>query len=177
MTMPSPRTARAIARVALLAVAALAVAGCAGQGVPSVDVRIGDGQAASGGGQFALSLQILLALTVLSVVPAVLLMATSFTRIVVVLSLLRTAIGIPQLPPNQVILGLSLFLTIFIMAPTFSRVNETAVQPFLAGTIEQDAAIDHGVAPLRTFMLAQVREQDLATMIDLARRDRPARPG
>src|SRR5258706_295905 len=116
-------------RLAILTLLALGLllAGCSSTGVPSVGVTVGDGQTASGGGQFALSLQLLIALTVLSVVPAILLMATSFTRIIVVLSLLRSAIGIPQLPPNQVLLGLALFLTMFIMGPVWSRINSDAL--------------------------------------------------
>jgi flagellar biosynthetic protein FliP len=100
-------------------------------------------------------------------------MATSFTRFVVVLSLLRSAIGIPQLPPNQVLLGLSLFLTLFVMAPVWTTINEEALQPYLAGTIKTDAAIEAGSAPLRRFMLSQTRETDLQLFLDLAHRDRP----
>src|SRR6266702_1709227 len=111
------RTRPSARRDALFGLALFAVAGCGSQGVPGVSVQIGNGQGGAGGGQFALSLQLLVALTVLAVVPAILLMATSFTRIVVVLSLLRSAIGIPQLPPNQILLGLALFLTMFIMGP------------------------------------------------------------
>lgn len=170
-------TRRGLIRAALLGVAALVVAGCtAGQGVPGVDVRIGDGTAQAGGGQFALSLQLLIALTVLAVVPAILLMATSFTRIVVVLSLLRSAIGIPQLPPNQVLLGLALFLTFFVMAPVWNRINADALQPYLSGTISQDAAFQRGQQPLREFMLSQTKEQDLAVFLDLAKTPRPATP-
>lgn len=153
---------------------ALAVAGCSGQGVPDVSVQVGDGQGAAGNGQFALSLQLLLGLTVLSVAPAILLLATSFTRIVIVLSLLRSAIGIPQLPPNQVILGLSLFLTMFVMTPVWMKINNDALQPYLAGSITQDVAVDRGLGPLRGFMLEQIHEQELALFIDLSKRERPA---
>jgi flagellar biosynthetic protein FliP len=166
---------RRVAGLALLALAAFAVAGCgANQAVPGVDVRIGDGTAQSGGGQFAVSLQLLVVLTVLSVAPAILLMATSFTRIIVVLSLLRSAVGIPQLPPNQVLLGLALFLSFFIMAPVWNQINTTALQPYLAGTITQDQALDLGQKPIRTFMLAQTKEKDLGTFLDLAKAPRPA---
>jgi len=155
--------------------AALILAGCTGnQAVPGVDVRIGDGTTQTGGGQFALSLQLLVLLTVLSVAPAILLMATSFTRIVVVLSLLRSAIGIPQLPPNQVLLGLALFLSFFVMAPVWNQINTTALQPYLAGTMSQDQAMTLGQQPLREFMLGQTKEQDLATFLDLAKTPRPA---
>ena len=156
-----------------LAVLALVVAGCTGSGSPSVGVTIGDGQTASGGGQLALSLQLLIALTVLSVVPAILLMATSFTRIIVVLSLLRSAIGIPQLPPNQVLLGLALFLTLFVMGPVWSRINSDALQPYLAGTMPAETAIDAGMKPLREFMLGQTSETDLKVFLDLSNQPRP----
>jgi flagellar biosynthetic protein FliP len=139
-----------------------------------VGVTINEGDTAAGGGQFALSLQLLIALTILSVVPSILLMATSFTRIVVVLSLIRTAIGIPQLPPNQVLLGLSLFLTLFVMAPVVTKVNETAIQPYMAGELGSDEALAAGVAPVRAFMLSQTRETDLQLFLDLSRRERPA---
>jgi flagellar biosynthetic protein FliP len=166
---------RRAARLALLLLAALILAGCTGsQAVPGVDVRIGDGTAQTGGGQFALSLQLLVLLTVLSVAPAILLMATSFTRIVVVLSLLRSAIGIPQLPPNQVLLGLALFLSFFVMAPVWNQINTTALQPYLAGTMTQDQAMTLGQQPIREVMLGQTKEQDLATFLDLAKTPRPA---
>jgi flagellar biosynthetic protein FliP len=162
-------------RLALLAVVGLALllSGCTSTGVPSVGVTVGDGQAATGGGQFALSLQLLIALTVLSVVPAILLMATSFTRIIVVLSLLRSAIGIPQLPPNQVLLGLALFLTMFIMGPVWSRINSDALQPYLAGTMSADVAVAEGSKPLREFMLRQTSEADLAVFLEMSQGPRP----
>jgi flagellar biosynthetic protein FliP len=164
-----------VIRVALLLAAVPVVAGCTGnQSVPGVDVRIGDGTTETGGGQFALSLQLLVLLTVLSVAPAILLMATSFTRIIVVLSLLRSAIGIPQLPPNQVLLGLALFLSFFVMAPVWNEINTTALQPYLAGTMSQDEAMTLGQKPLREFMLGQTKEADLSTFLDLAKTPRPA---
>jgi flagellar biosynthetic protein FliP len=168
-------TQRRAARFALLTLAAFALAGCsAGTGAPGVDVKIGDGTTQTGGGQFALSLQLLVALTILAVVPSILLMATSFTRIIVVLSLLRSAIGIPQLPPNQVLLGLAFFLTLFIMAPVLNRINDTALKPYMAGTISQEQAVELGQKPLRDFMLAQTKEQDLGLFLDLAKTPRPA---
>jgi len=170
-------TRRRVVRLVLVSIGVLSLAGCtAGQGAPGVDVRIGDGTVQSGGGQFALSLQLLVALTILAVVPAILLMATSFTRIVVVLSLLRSAIGIPQLPPNQVLLGLALFLTFFVMAPVWNRINGSALQPYLNGTISQERAVELGQQPLREFMLAQTKEQDLGLFLDLAKTPRPATP-
>lgn len=152
----------------------LAAAGCTGGRIPDVSVRFGD-QPASGG-QLALSLELLVVLTVLAVVPAILLMATSFTRIVVVLSLLRSAIGIPQLPPNQVLLGLSLFLTLLVMSPTWSRVNQQALQPYLRREVSQEAAFESGLGALRDFMLAQTREQDVTVFLDLSGAPRPRSP-
>ncbi|MBA3876300.1 MAG: flagellar biosynthetic protein FliP [Anaerolinea sp.] len=152
----------------------LIAAGCGGQGAPEVSVRVGDGEATTGGGQFALSLQLLIGLTVLSVAPAIILLATSFTRIIIVLSLLRSAVGIPQLPPNQVLLGLALFLTLFVMAPVWSRVNADAVQPYLNGAITQEVAIERGIEPLRRFMLAQTKERELGVFLELADSPRPA---
>jgi flagellar biosynthetic protein FliP len=165
---------RRLRMLILLGLAALIVAGCSSTGSSDISVKIGDGQASNGNGQLALSLEMLVALTVLSLVPAILMLATSFTRIVVVLSLLRSAIGIPNLPPNQVILGLSLFLTLFVMAPTFEQANNNALQPYLSGSIDQNAAIQLGTDPFRTFMLKQTREEDLQVFIDLSKEPRPA---
>ncbi|MEI7744590.1 MAG: flagellar type III secretion system pore protein FliP, partial [Chloroflexota bacterium] len=161
-------------RLALLIALPLALGACSGGTAPSVGVTIGDGTTQSGGGTFALSLQLMIALTVLSIVPSILLMATSFTRMIVVLSLIRSAIGIPQLPPNQVLLGLSLFLTLFVMAPVLTKVNDNAIQPYMAGTITTDQAIAAGTGPMRNFMLSQTRENDIQLFLDLAHRPRPA---
>jgi flagellar biosynthetic protein FliP len=92
---------------------------------------------------------------------------------VVVLSLIRTAIGIPQLPPNQVLLGLSLFLTLFVMAPVVAQINETAIQPYMAGELDSEDALAAGAAPVREFMLSQTREADLQLFLDLSKRERP----
>jgi flagellar biosynthesis protein FliP len=170
---------RVIARVrpshvALIALVAFVAAGCSSsQQVPGVSVTIGQGGQA-GGGEMELSLQLMIALTVLAMAPSILLMATSFTRIVVVLSLLRSAIGIPQLPPNQVLVSLALFLSLFVMSPVLARVNADAIQPYLAGSITQDKAFDAGIKPIRTFMLAQTNEAELTMFLDLAKRARPA---
>jgi flagellar biosynthetic protein FliP len=157
-----------------VAIAAVVVSGCATNGNSDISVKIGDGQASNGNGQFALSLQLLLALTVLSMVPAILMLATSFTRIVVVLSLLRSAIGIPNLPPNQVILGLSLFLTLFVMSPVFTKANNDALQPYMNNTIDQNTAIQRGLDPFREFMLKETRKEDLQVFVDLSKGPRPA---
>jgi flagellar biosynthesis protein FliP len=96
------------------------------------------------------------------------LMMTAFTRIVIVLSILRQAIGAGQAPPNQVIVGLSLFLTLFVMSPVIDRINSEAVQPYMAGTIDTAKALDKGLEPLRQFMLGQTRESDIATFVRIS---------
>ncbi len=122
------------------------------------------------------AVQVLIALTVLSVAPAILLMVTSFTRIVIVLSLLRQAIGIQQLPPNQVIIGLSLFLTVFVMAPVGQEMHRVAVQPYFDKKVSQSEAFTRALDPLRAFMLRQTRQADLALMIQLGRIAQPRTP-
>jgi flagellar biosynthetic protein FliP len=120
------------------------------------------------------ALKILLGLTVLSLAPAILMSMTSFIRIVVVLSMLRHALGMPETPPNTVIVSLALFLTMFTMAPTFERMQAEAVRPYMAGSVNGETALKQGVAPLREFMVRQTREEDLALMVDLAKAERPA---
>jgi flagellar biosynthetic protein FliP len=146
---------------ALLAVAALALPSLAlaqGAGLPAFTST-----PSSGGGQtYTLSLQTLLLLTSLSFLPAVMLMMTSFTRIIIVLSLLRMALGTQSTPPNQVLIGLALFLTFFVMSPTLDRIYTDAYQPLSENRIELGEALDRGAVPLRTFMLKQTRETDLA---------------
>ena len=125
---------------------------------------------ASGGGQnYVLSIQTLLILTSLSFLPAVLLMMTSFTRIVIVLSMLRQAMGTPTAPPNQVIIGLSLFLTMFVMSPVIDKIYAEAYQPFNDNKITFTEALDKGAAPLKVFMMKQTRQADLALYIKLSR--------
>lgn len=124
-------------------------------------------------GEVAVVLQIFLLLTVLSLAPALLILLTSFTRIVIVLSLLRKALGTMQTPPNQIIIGLSLFLTIFIMTPVWQNVNENAVQPYLEKEITRDQALEVASKPIRAFMIRQTREKDLALFVDIAKIKRP----
>jgi len=124
----------------------------------------------------SVGVQLLLLLTVLSLVPAILMMVTSFIRIAIVLSFARSAIGMPQLPPNQIILGLSLFLTVFVMAPVWTQINDTALQPFMENQISMSDAIDRGSAPLREFMLKQTRERDLGLFISLGKLEQPNTP-
>lgn len=126
--------------------------------------------------KIATSLQILALMTILSLAPAILVLTTSFTRIVVVLSFLRTALGTQQLPPNQILVGLSLFLTFFVMAPTFEEVQHGALQPYLAGEIGGDVAFDRATDQLKGFMLRNTREKDLALFVDLRGQEPPATP-
>ncbi|HEY3367223.1 MAG TPA: flagellar type III secretion system pore protein FliP [Symbiobacteriaceae bacterium] len=113
------------------------------------------------------TVQIMLALTVLSLAPAILILTTAFTRIVVVLGFLRTAIGTQQLPPNQVLVGLALFLTFAIMAPTFKTINNDALQPYMRGEIQQAEALQKASDPLKAFMLHYTRKDDLALMLEI----------
>jgi flagellar biosynthetic protein FliP len=161
-----PRTKRWL--ILGLASASLALVGCTGsagaQGAslnaPGVNVQLGGGDSATG-------LQFFLLLTILSLVPAILMMVTSFIRIAIVLSFVRNAIGAQQMPPNQVLLGLALFLTFFVMAPTWNRINTEALQPYMSNQLSPDKAFDIGSGPLREFMFKQVRERDLALFIQV----------
>lgn len=126
-------------------------------------------------GEVSVVLKIFILLTVLSLAPSILIMLTSFTRIAIVLSLLRQAIGSQNLPPNPIIIGLSLFLTFFIMAPVWETINQNALQPFLAQEITQQKALDDALQPIRRFMIKQIREKDLALMASLAKIKRPAK--
>jgi len=121
-------------------------------------------------------IQLVMLLTILSLAPAILLMMTSFTRIIIVLSLIRTALGTQQMPPNQVIVGLSLFLTFFIMSPVINRVNTEALKPYYAEQMSGEIAMTKAVVPIKEFMLKQVREKDLALFIKIAKEQRPAKP-
>ena len=131
--------------------------------------------AGGGGTQWSLSIQTLLLLTGITFLPAIMLMMTSFTRIIIVLSLLRHALGTQTSPPNQVIVGLALFLTFFIMAPVGDRIYAEAYLPLSENKISFQAALDKGAIPLRAFMLKQVREADLATFTKIAKLTPPAK--
>ncbi|MFP7732807.1 flagellar type III secretion system pore protein FliP [Priestia aryabhattai] len=120
------------------------------------------------------SVQLLLLLTVFSVAPGILIMMTCFTRIVIVLSFVRTSLGTQQMPPNQVLVGLSLFLTFFIMAPTFSQVNEQALQPLLKEKITLNQAYEKAAEPMKEFMSAHTRQKDLALFLEYADMDKPS---
>ena len=123
--------------------------------------------------QTTTSVQLFLLFTILSLAPAILVLMTSFTRIVIVLSFVRNALGTQQLPPNQVIVGLAIFLTFFVMAPTWHQVKTNAIDPLVNQKITQQEALKQAEAPLRTFMLKQTREKDLALFVNLAKIERP----
>ena len=129
---------------------------------PGVKVELG-----GAGSDNGTALQFFLLLTVLSLVPAILMMVTSFVRITIVLSFVRNAIGAQQMPPNQVLVGLALFLTLFVMAPTWQRINTEALQPYMTNQLAANVAFDKGSEPLREFMFKQVRERDLALFIQI----------
>ncbi|WP_281276074.1 MULTISPECIES: flagellar type III secretion system pore protein FliP [Geomonas] len=156
--------------LAALSLVLVATAGAEPLSLPTVSVGVGK---VSKPGDVSVVLQIFFMMTVISLAPSLLMMTTSFTRIVVVLSFLRSALGTQQAPSNQIIVGLSLFLTFFVMAPVWQQVNTQALQPYKANTITQEEALKRGVAPLRKFMLSQVREKDLALFISLSKLPRP----
>ena len=122
------------------------------------------------------SLLIIILLTLLAVAPALLIMLTSFTRIVIVLSLTRNALGLQGVPPNQVLVGLALFLSFFVMAPTLSKINEEALQPLLKGDMNQTEAYEVAIVPLRTFMMEQTRPDELAMFVSANGSERPSKP-
>ncbi|MBX2861259.1 MAG: flagellar type III secretion system pore protein FliP [Vampirovibrio sp.] len=139
-------------------------------GLPTLDIKVGS---ANSPADVSKGLQILILLTVLTLAPAILMMATSFTRIVIVLSLVRQAIGTPQLPPSQVIVGLSLILTFFVMSPTFAKINDDALQPYLKGQIKQEVALDKAMSPVRRFMFKQTHQKDIELFMGLAKLPKP----
>lgn len=124
-------------------------------------------------GDVATTVQLLLLLTILSLAPAILILMTSFTRIVIVLSFVRTSLATQQMPPNQVIVGLALFLTFFIMAPVFGDINQQAVQPYLDGKLTQQQAFDKASSPLKHFMAKQTREKDLELFLSYGKYKKP----
>lgn len=131
-------------------------------------------QQATGTGQNWL--QILILLTVLALIPTILIMTTAFTRIVVILSFTRNALSTHQMPPNQIIIGIALFLTIFIMGSTFAQINQDSVQPYLKGEITQQQAFKNAEIPLKNFMLKQTREKDLSLFVNLSKIEKPKSP-
>ena len=170
MTSRSGRRVRlaTVAAGVLVAFAAIGTSPTAAQ-----DISINFGQ---GAGLTERVIQLIALLTILSLAPSILVMVTSFTRIVVVLSLLRTALGTATAPPNAVIISLALFLTSFIMGPTLERAYDLGVRPLLNNEISIEQAFERSSEPLRGFMLKNVREKDLQLFMDMSREARPARP-
>jgi flagellar biosynthetic protein FliP len=152
-------------RVLLMLVLMTPLAALAAPGIPAFSSTPGLG----GATDYTFTIEALLLLTSLTFLPAALLMMTAFTRIVIVLSLLRQAMGTMNAPPNQIIIGLSLFLTFFIMAPVFDKIHETAWKPYSENQISLVQAADIGAQPLKAFMLKQTRQQDLALFVGLAK--------
>lgn len=136
--------------------------------LPSVNVDIGGAGSSS---DYVSNIKLLIFFTILSLLPSIIIMVTSFTRIVVVFSFLKTALGASQSIPSQILTGLAIFLTLFIMHPVYSQMNEKAIQPYLNNTITQEQAIEEGGKPLREFMLKQTRKKDLELFIELSGED------
>jgi flagellar biosynthetic protein FliP len=139
--------------------------------LPTLSLGVSD---ATTPAEVSTALQVLFVLTILSVTPAILLMTTAFTRIIIVLGFVRQAMGTQNTPPNQVLLGLALFLTFFIMAPTFNEINTGALQPYMEETITQQEAFERSVEIMREFMFSQVQEEELQLFIEITREEQPA---
>ncbi|BFH14819.1 flagellar biosynthetic protein FliP [Paenibacillus dendritiformis] len=137
--------------------------------IPDIDIKIGDG----GGQPGTSSLSLLLLITVLSIAPAILVLMTSFTRIVVVLGFVRTSLGTQQMPPNQVLIGLALFLTLFVMSPTIGEINQAALQPYLKGELNQTQALEQASIPMKKFMFSHTREKDLLLFMKYTKTEKP----
>lgn len=135
--------------------------------IPALDIFSEDA------GNLTATIQLLLLLTVLSLAPAILILMTCFTRIIIVLSFVRSGLATQQMPPNQVLVGLALFLTFFIMAPVFSEVNENALQPLFNGELSQEEAFDEAAQPMKEFMAEHTRERDLALFMGYAGQEQP----
>lgn len=163
-------------RTSILLVAAfvaLAITGCSGDpqmAAPGVSLTLQGGNDPQ---QVSSGVQLLVLMTVLSIAPSILVLATSFTRIIIVLSLLRNAIGTPQVPPNQVMVGMSLLLTFFIMAPVYTKIDQQALKPFTNGEIDQPTAFKLAVEPIRQFMFEQTRQKDLELFLSMSSGERP----
>lgn len=161
------RRAARVAPVLILCLAP-ALAYAQANGLPAFNASPGP----HGGTTYSLSVQTMLLLTMLSFLPAMLLMMTSFTRIIIVLSLLRQALGTATTPPNQVLVGLAMFLTFFVMSPVLDRAYNDGYKPFSDGSMPMEQAVQRGVAPFKTFMLKQTRETDLALFAKISKADR-----
>ncbi len=138
--------------------------------LPTLTLGVKD---AAGPQEVSTALQVLFVLTILSIAPAILLMTTAFTRIVIVLGFVRQAMGTQNMPPNQIIIGLSLFLTFFVMSPVFNKINDTALQPYMNKKITQKAALNNSISAMRGFMFSQVQEGELQLLIDITKEKQP----
>ena len=172
-TSVSPGKLRKICTIIFMTVGIIllgALSAKAQMAMPNIDISF---KSANSPQEFSKGLQILILLTVLTLAPSIFIMTTAFTRIVIVLALTRQAIGTGQLPPTQVIVGLALMLTFFVMAPTIGEINEQALKPYMESKITQEAALKRGVEPLRQFMFRQTAESDLALFVKLSKIDKP----
>ncbi len=163
-------------RNALPLIAALSMLALAGPTLAQNVLSVNAAPSAAGGTTYSLPIQTMLAFATLSFLPAILLLMTSFTRIVIVLSLVRQALGLQSAPPNQVIIGMSLFLTLFVMGPTLDKIYKEAYQPYSEQKIGFEAALDKGIDPLRAFMLRQTRDTDLGVFARIAKVDAKQSP-
>ena len=139
--------------------------------LPGVQVRLAGGSSATG--EISSAIKILIGLTILSLAPAILMSMTAFIRIVIVLSMLRHAMGMPETPPNTVIISLALFLTLFTMSSPLTEVNTNALQPFMSGKLSAEKAGEAAIKPMREFIVRQTREQDLALMVEMSKAEQP----
>jgi len=139
-------------------------------GLPTITLGVEDANTPE---QVSTAIQLLFLLTILSIAPAILLMTTCFTRIVIVLGFIRQAMGTQNMPPTQIIIGLSLFLSFFIMSPTLNAINDNALQPYMKKTISQEEALKQAVTPMRTFMFSQVKEEELTLFADITLANKP----
>ena len=138
--------------------------------IPSINVDVGNAENPQ---EISSTLQVIALLTIFTIAPGILIMTTSFVRIVVVIGFLRNALATQNVPPNQVVLGLAMFMTFYIMSPYWSAANENGIQPYLAGEISQEEALEKTIEPIREFMFKQTRESDLALFVNLSESERP----
>ena len=160
----------ALASTLLGAVVTMAQAHAQNMVMPKLELGVGASQNPK---DVAVTLQILFGMTILTLAPSILIMTTAFTRLIIVFSILRSALGTPQIPPNQILVGLALFLTFFIMQPTFGKINDDALQPYFANKITMTDAMDKAEKPLRNFMLRQTYTSDISFFLNLSKAPRP----
>ena len=165
-----------VAGFSILCTLLLAGTECFGQvtSMPTIGINIGETENPD---EMVPALKILGLLSLLAIAPAILLMTTSFTRIMIVLSFVRQALGTQTMPPNQVLIGLAMFLTLFTMAPVLDHINENAFTPYVEKKVTQNEALDLALVPMRKFMLAQTRENDLGIFMNIAELEKPKEPG